>query len=153
MSRPLAALALALVGFATWLALKAQVAPVADLGEPPRAARPAAPTAAPAPSRLLRDPFRYADEPVARAQPPVPVAEPPVEPPPPAATPEPIRLSGFVRRGKELKAVLWISGTTVVVAAGETAEGYRVLTVDEDSGVRVRDGSGGELLLRPAPPR
>jgi len=55
-----------------------------------------------------------------------------------------------VRRRGELKAVLFVAGTTLVAAAGESAEGYRVLSVDEDAGVRVRGPAGEELLLRPA---
>jgi hypothetical protein len=46
--------------------------------------------------------------------------------------------------------VLSVAGTTVVVAPGESADGYRVLSVDEDAGVRLRSPSGEELLLRPA---
>jgi hypothetical protein len=61
-----------------------------------------------------------------------------------------VRLSGFVRQGGQLKAVLSVYGTTVLAGAGEAAEGYRVIAVDEDAGVRVRAPSGEELLLRPA---
>jgi hypothetical protein len=144
--------AIALALLALWLARPSAVsAPVdgaahrQERRQPPPAAEAKAPP-------LTRDPFRYADAPVARVEP----APPPSRrPPEPAATPLPppperIRLSGFVRRGGELKAVLWIAGTTLVAAAGETAEGYRVISIDEDAGVRVRAPSGDELLLRPS---
>jgi hypothetical protein len=158
MNGRLAALGIALLGLAVWFALSAQVTRPADFGGGPRAARPAPPPpAAPSlpPERLTRNPFRYADEAPARAAPSAPA---PARSPAPAATlppptPEPVRLSGFVRRGGELKAVLSVGGTTLVVAVGESAEGYRVLSVDEDAGVRLRGRSGEEMLLRPAPAR
>jgi hypothetical protein len=103
----------------------------------------------PVPERLVRDPFRYAERPA-----------PPVAPPPrvarvveaPRPTPEPIspvRLVGFVRRGDNLRAVLSVRGATTVVGAGDDAEGYRVMAVDED-GVRLRTPTGDELVLKPA---
>jgi hypothetical protein len=65
------------------------------------------------------------------------------------AAAEPLRLSGFVRQGSRLKAVLVVEGATVLAGVGEAAEGYQVLSVDEDAGVRLRAPSGEELLLRP----
>jgi len=152
MSGRFVALAIAVALLAVWLARSATVTPLAG-GSAVRPGRSQPPPAAaePPPPPLTRDPFRYADEPAARVEAvasarrsPEPVATP--------ATPAPerIRLSGFVRRGSELRAVLWIAGTTLVAATGETAEGYRVISIDEDAGVRVRAPSGEELLLRPA---
>jgi hypothetical protein len=153
MSRGLAALAIALTVLAAWFARSAQVAPFGYGPLGARAARPQPPASAPTVPEgpLARNPFRYVDEPAARA-PSGPAVVRATPPPPPAAapTPEPIRLTGFVRRGGELKAVLFVAGTTLVAAAGESAEGYRVLSVDEDAGVRVRGPAGEELLLRPA---
>jgi hypothetical protein len=152
MSWRLAALALVLTAIAAWLARSAQVTPFGDLPTEPRSARPRpqASAAAEPPASLARNPFRYADEPVARMPAgAAPVVRATAPPPSVSPTPEPIRLSGFVRRGVELKAVLSVAGTTLVVAAGESAEGYRILSVDEDAGVRVRGRAGEEFLLRP----
>ena len=136
---------------AVWLARSAPVtsrdggpsSPVVER-RPPRASASAAPV-----PRLVRDPFRYLEAAPGRPVPAFPVTRPSNVLPAPAG-PEPIRLSGFVRRGAQLKAVLSVDGTTVVAAPGESAEGYRVLSVDEDAGVRLRAPSGEELLLRPA---
>jgi hypothetical protein len=70
----------------------------------------------------------------------------------PRPTPEPVspvRLIGYVRRGDNLRAVLSVRGATTVVGAGDDAEGYRVMAVDED-GVRLRTPAGDELVLKPA---
>lgn len=153
MSGRLLALATFAALLAVWLARSAQIAPMPEAASMGRAElpRPRAAASAAAAPRLLRDPFRYLDEPAARVEPLLPAARPTPEPvASPSAVPEPIRLSGFVRRGAELKAVLWVAGTTVVAAPGESAEGYHVISIDEDAGVRVRAPSGEELLLRPA---
>lgn len=137
-----------------WLARSAQVAPPrADAPSPLERAQPLAPVA-PAPEpRLARDPFRYLGAP-ARVDP-VPKVARPSEPAVVAtpSTAEAVRLAGFVRIRSQLKAVLSIAGTTIVAAPGETVEGYQVLSVDEDAGVRVRSPSGEELLLHPAAAR
>jgi hypothetical protein len=152
MSGRLVALAIAMALLAVWLARPSAVAPPIE-GRAPRPERrqPTPAAEAPAPP-LTRDPFRYADAPVARVEFALPIARRTPEPAatPVAPPPERIRLSGFVRRGGELKVVLWIAGTTLVAAAGETADGYRVISIDEDAGVRVRAPSGDELLLRPS---
>jgi hypothetical protein len=136
-----------------WVASSSSIAPIADSAIPrtERPKRPAATLSEAPPARLTRDPFRYADEPAVRAEAPPPrrLPEPTAATPAPPA-PERIRLSGFVRRGGELRAALWIAGTTLVAAVGESAEGYRVISIDEDAGVRVRTPAGEELLLRPA---
>ena len=153
MSRGLAALAVLLTALAAWFARSAQVAPFSDRPIGVRTARPQAPASAAivSPGPLTRNPFRYAEEPSARATAGTTIVRATPAPPPSALpTPAPIRLTGFVRRGAELKAVLFVAGTTLVAAVGESAEGYRVLSVDEDAGVRVRGPAGEELLLRPA---
>jgi hypothetical protein len=154
MSARLLALGIAVAALAIWLTRPASVtAPevaIADEAEP--SSEPRAPAAAATTQRrLARDPFRYEEAASRVPEHPVSTIEP-VQPqaPPAPATPEPVRLSGFVRQGGQLKAVLSVYGTTVLAGAGEAAEGYRVIAVDEDAGVRVRAPSGEELLLRPA---
>jgi len=135
-----------------WLARSAPVVPrsgglSSPVVEPTQPRAPASETPAP---RLVRDPFRYLEEAPGRLLPASPAARPSaVTALSIPAAPEPVRLSGFVRRGAQLKAVLSVAGTTVVVAVGESTDGYRVLSVDEDAGVRLRAPSGEELLLRP----
>jgi hypothetical protein len=123
---------------------------------------PARPRAAPADAALprslpqappldpSRDPFRYLE---AGADP-RRVEPAPVLPPLPEAsappTPAPLRLVGFVRRGEDLLAALSIYGVVVTAGPGESAEGYEVLAVDEDAGVRLRGPDGAELALVPA---
>jgi hypothetical protein len=151
MSARLLALGIAAVGLVAWLSRPAAV----TAPEEPRPSRPA-PAAEPgaaapaAQRRPARDPFRYGDTAPREIPPPAPALEP--EPPPatqPVAAAEPLRLSGFVRQGSRLKAVLVVEGATVLAGVGEAAEGYQVLSVDEDAGVRLRAPSGEELLLRP----
>lgn len=102
---------------------------------------------APEPSR---DPFRYLEDSALRTNSPPPVREPKVEV---AAepTPVPLRLLGFVRRGDGLLAALSLYGVVVTASAGESAEGYQVLAVDEDAGVRLRGPDGAEVVLVPPP--
>jgi hypothetical protein len=73
----------------------------------------------------------------------------PVEVPPVAAivaSAEPVRLVGLVQRGGTLRAALSISGEVVILGTGETAEGYRVLSIDAE-GVRLREPDGAERAL------
>jgi hypothetical protein len=100
-----------------------------------------------------RNVFEYAmptDQPVRQVTP-APQATP--EPPTPreavSAVPEPVRLVGLVNRGGRLRAALFILGEVVVLAPGEEAEGYRVLSVDPDRGVRLRGPDGTERALAP----
>jgi hypothetical protein len=78
---------------------------------------------------------------------------PPLDLAAPALAPadEPVRLVGFVRRGGVLRAALSLHGTVSVLGAGEEADGYSVLSVDEDAGVSVRTPDGDELRLPPSP--
>jgi hypothetical protein len=108
--------------------------------------------ATPAP-RLQRNPFEYGGVPAAAAAPPH-TAKVPARTPPTAteATPEPkVTLVGIVHRGTGSRAALNIEGTVVVLDVGESAEGYTVVAVDEDTGARVRTPDGHEITL--APPR
>jgi hypothetical protein len=122
-----------------------------------RAAMPAKPLSrAPDPDLPwpARDPFRYADERTAGESPPRPlnpVAPPSVgSSPSPAASANPLRFIGLVRTGRTLKAALSMWGETVVLGEGEEARGYRVLSVDEESGVRLKQPDGSELSLAPS---
>jgi hypothetical protein len=114
----------------------------------PSAMRPvAAPNAEPSgpveetPARPLRDLFRYADEaPAARPAPAVAVARPPA----PAASPEPaVRLVGLVRQSGGLRAAIAIRGEVVLLRAGEAAEGWTLVALDE-AAARLRGPDGHE---------
>jgi len=81
----------------------------------------------------------------------MPVAPPSVgSSPSPAASANPLRLIGLVRRGGRLKAALSMFGETVVLGEGEESRGYKVLSVDEESGVRLKGPDGAELSLAPS---
>jgi hypothetical protein len=100
-----------------------------------------------------RDPFRYSDERLAgtSSSRPIPAAPPSVASgPSPAASANPLRLIGLVRKGGTLKAALSMFGETVVLGEGEESRGYRVLSVDEESGVRLKGPDGSELSLAPS---
>jgi hypothetical protein len=123
---------------------------------PPLAPSPAPPSAVPRSSTPLRNVFEYM---------PTEPAAPPAVPPPPLprvprlqpASPSPVmpvvsgpRLVGIVRRGTELRAALSLRGETAVLAVGESLDGYTVLAVDDEAGVRLR-GPGGEEITLPPP--
>lgn len=151
MSLRLLALGAAVAVFTVWLTRPAPVTAPEGALEGRAAPSPEASAAVPSRVRLVRDPFRYEDAAPRVEVAPVPAVDAAArQEPPVVATPEPLRLSGFVRQGGRLKAVLTLDGTTVLAGAGEAAEGYRVIAVDEDAGVRLRAPSGEELLLRPA---
>ena len=116
----------------------------------PRTVRGAGDTAPAIPSSL-RNVFEYSE---AVSRPATPVATQALTPatPPPFAAPEPspsplVRLVGLVRRGAQTRAALAIAGDTVVLAAGESAAGYTVVSIDEDEGVRVRMPDGVSMVL------
>jgi hypothetical protein len=117
-----------------------------------RPARPPVSAAAPSPGPAWpeRDPFRYA-EPHERVAP-APAAaapRPAASAPAPLPTPSALRLIGLVRKGGALKAALSMWGETVVLGAGEESRGYRVLSIDEEAGVKLRGPDGVELDLAP----
>jgi hypothetical protein len=97
------------------------------------------------PSASSRDPFRFgAEEPVGHeSRAPSDVGAPPLpEPLPPS-----VRLVGFVRRAGVLRAILAADGEVVLASADDTVRGFRVLSLDEELGVRVRDPEGLEATL------
>jgi hypothetical protein len=98
----------------------------------------------------LRNVFEYSD---AAPRPAIPVPKavtaaslPSVTLPEPSPSPL-VRLVGLVRRGAQMKAALALAGDTVVLATGETAAGYTVVSIDEEEGVRVRTPDGGSIVL------
>jgi hypothetical protein len=125
------------------------VAPPSGETGNPASERPTPGLAPTSPSATFaRDPFRFSeDEPVARASraalPSTPVAPPPSPEPPPAR----VRLVGLVRSDGVLRAALAVDGEVVLASAGDTIFGFRVLSLDEERGVRVRDPEGLEATL------
>lgn len=111
------------------------------------------PSASPDPPPSTRNPFVYGgdssslrgDATMARPAPDPPLA------PPDAPVPEPVHFVGFVRRAGGLQVALSIEGQIEVVAAGDEASGYRILSVDEESGVQIRGPDGLERTLAPEP--
>lgn len=100
---------------------------------------------------LSRDPFQYGDERPAGPEPSAPAVGVPVASPQPTPALEPpVRLGGFLRRGSDLRAVISIRGEVFVLSPRESAEGYQLLSVDEESGARLRGPDGVEIVLRPA---
>jgi hypothetical protein len=49
-----------------------------------------------------------------------------------------------------VQAALTILGETVVLATGESSDGYTVLSIDEEEGVRLRGPDGVTLVLAPS---
>ncbi len=147
-------LALAVVCAVAWTPRPRAEAP------PPAPPRPAS---VPAPSGVdpgadplplpARNVFEF-DDPRLPAPPPASLA-PLMMPPPldlssaPAPPAEAVRLVGFVRRGGALRAALSVHGTVSVLGVGEEADGYSVLSIDEDTGVSVRRPDGDEVVLPP----
>jgi hypothetical protein len=144
-------LALLLALFAAFLTRGAGPgsAPPRPRAVPPDAALPQPLPEAP-PLDSGRDPFRYLEAGTDALS----FERAPALPPPPEAsaappTPAPLRLLGFVRRGEVLMAALSVYGVVVTAGPGESAEGYEVLAVDEDTGVRLRGLDGSEVALDP----
>ena len=54
---------------------------------------------------------------------------------------------GLVRRAGVLRAALVVDGEVVLASAGDTVGGFRVLSLDEEGGVRLRDPEGLEATL------
>ena len=153
-------IAVILAAGAALLGLSFLVAPRPDpaVPRPPRrlAADPRpAPRETPAAGTPERNVFEYEEPAAPRATPaPRPVPIPSAEPPPsdePVA-PAAVRLVGLVRRGGALRAAVSIRGTVVILGVGEEAEGYRVVSIDEEAGVRLTGPDGAEQSLAPAAP-
>jgi hypothetical protein len=60
-----------------------------------------------------------------------------------------VHFVGFVRRAGGLQAALSIEGQIEVVAAGDETSGYHILSVAEESGVKIRGPDGLERTLAP----
>jgi hypothetical protein len=88
-----------------------------------------------------RDPFRFADQPTLDRLP-MPTPRAPLPP-----SPLEVRLVGLVRQGGRLRAALRTPAGTFLLGEGESSEGWTVLAIDEDSGVRLRESSGREIAL------
>jgi hypothetical protein len=115
------------------------------LSNPGRVGGERAGALAPEAQQPLRNPFRYADEPNPSARPLRPSAAPSSEP---AAS---VKLVGFMRGSQGLEAVLSLGGGDVGLGkAGDVFEGYTILSVDEDEGVRLRGPEGHEITLAPS---
>jgi hypothetical protein len=116
----------------------------------PGPAVPAAPDSAIPPR--LRNLFLYEEPspPPFVAGPPASVAPVSVPPPLTLPPPSPVVLVGFVRQGSAVRAALSIHGDVSVLAKDQSADGYLVLSIDEDRGVTVRAPDGSELTLQPS---
>jgi hypothetical protein len=155
-------LVVAAVALAAGLYLLRAVTGPEDAPSAPESVRPRTPARsvaepAAAPSASLRNVFEYADVVVRAAGPPPRLAAAAPAPattmvaaPPPAPA---VRLVGLLRRGKNLKAALAITGETYVLGSGESAAGYTVLGIDEDEGVRVKAPDGTTIVLGPTSDR
>jgi len=96
-----------------------------------------------------RDLFRYADERAAGPAPSPPAVTAPRAEALPVSPPAAVRVVGLIRRGGQLKAALVVHGEMTVAGAGERAGRYTVVTVDEETGVRLRGPDGDETVLPP----
>jgi hypothetical protein len=99
-----------------------------------------------------RDIFRYAEPPPrprtapTAARPRTVLATPEPEPTP---TPPLVRLVGLVRRADGLRAAVATAAGVAVVGPGDEVEGFEVVSVDEDRGLRLRAADGREIVLQP----
>ena len=138
------------LGVAAWGVLRPAAAPSASA---PQVLPSPAAVRAPAPEAiaLTRDLLRYESAP---ELPPVmesPELRPSLVPDAPASPPPTERLVGFVRRGGVLFAALnLLTGETVVWSVGPQSNGYQLVALDEERGVRLRRPDGTDLTL-PAP--
>ncbi|HXB55768.1 MAG TPA: hypothetical protein VN461_13350 [Vicinamibacteria bacterium] len=107
-------------------------------------ASPSAPDPEEAGPAASRDIFRYADQP-APPSPHRPVAA--ARSPTPVPAEAALRLVGILHQGGALQAVLALSGEVTLARIGERVGGHEVLSIDEESGVRLRNPEGRELTL------
>jgi type IV pilus biogenesis protein PilP len=98
-----------------------------------------------------RDPFAFggAEEPERQPVRPRPAAPAATPAPTPTPTPPLVRLVGLVGRGGQIRAALAIGGDVLIAASGEDVDGYQVLSVDPELGVRLRMPDGSEITLEP----
>jgi hypothetical protein len=97
---------------------------------------------------LSRNPFEYG------ALAPAPVAPPAAsggyrlaELPAPAPTPA-VRLVGLVQKAGKVRVALMVRDEMVLLEVGEEEAGFKLLALEEDVGVRLRDPQGVEFALR-----
>jgi hypothetical protein len=101
-----------------------------------------------------RDIFRYAEPPPrprlapTAARPRTGLATPEPEPEP-TPTPPLVRLVGLVRRADGLRAAVATAAGVAVVGPGDVVEGFAVVSLDEDRGLRLRAADGREIVLQP----
>ena len=149
-------LAVGAAGVVTWMLREPGPGASARFAEPrpvpTQRARPPAPVPA-APLAPGRNVFEYAPAPSAErgpARPRTAAVEPKDSPPvPPPAGESGPRLVGIVQRGGRPRAVLSMDGELVVLGVGESALGYTVVALNEDTGVRLKREGGEEVTLRP----
>jgi hypothetical protein len=112
--------------------------------EPMATPSPAEVAVDPLPPPPARDIFRYAEPPAPAFEPGPGGAEVRDRAPdaPPAPPPFPLRLVGLVWRAGRLHAAVATVTGVVVVAPGDVVEGYTVLAIDEDAGLRLRAPDG-----------
>jgi hypothetical protein len=97
---------------------------------------------------IPRNIFEYGSEPGARRT--LAVSSEPedtVETVAPSPPPERVRLVGIVSRAGKLRAALAIEGEIALLTPGDEADGYTLLSVDRDAGVRVRAPGGSEISI------
>jgi hypothetical protein len=94
-----------------------------------------------------RDLFRFGDSQSPATQPALAATASPADTAEVAAAPPSrVRLIGFVRTQRRLKAVVAVEGVINVLGPGEETAGFRLLDLDEDAGrVRLRTPEGEEL--------
>jgi hypothetical protein len=69
---------------------------------------------------------------------------------PETPTPAPsVKLVGIVNSGPARRAALSSQGQVVMAAAGEVVDGFTVLSIDGQEGVRLRTPEGAEITLAP----
>ncbi len=114
---------------------------------PPEATPPARETEETGPP-ASRDIFRYADQPALKN-----THHPAAAPRHPSHLPAEtaLRLVGILHKGGTLQVVLALSGEVILAKVGERVGGQEVLSIDEETGVRLRDPDGQEVVL-PVPP-
>jgi hypothetical protein len=66
-------------------------------------------------------------------------------------SPAPVSLVGLVRQAGEVRAALSIEGQVEIAAVGDEVSGYRVLSIDDESSVRLRGPDGVERTIAPLP--
>jgi hypothetical protein len=112
----------------------------------PRTQVPATLPDPPAPAAALRNVFEYGPQPGdRRVSQPFPEPSAREEATPTSQPADPVRLVGLVSRGGLLRAALAIEGEVTVLAPGQQAFGYTLLSIDRDGDVRLKAPNGAEI--------